>query len=86
MPPIAKQNGEPYRLMTVNKVPERAFRLVGRVAAELKSSDQLLLEHVGNAATLEEVEGKVQELRPDILVRAVHWTFNILLSRSEDSK
>lgn len=36
----------PYRLVTVNTAPERAKRLIGRVAEELK--DQYTIEHVAN--------------------------------------
>ena len=72
---LIKPDGTPFKLLTVNTAPERAFRLVGRVANDLKASDTLLLEHVGNAASIEEVKGRVEELRPDLLVRV----FSLLL-------
>lgn len=37
-----------YRLMTVNKVPERAKRLVGRVTEILNNSQEYNIEHVAN--------------------------------------
>ena len=36
----------PYKLVTVNAAPERAFRLIGRVVEELK--DQYTIQHVAN--------------------------------------
>lgn len=36
----------PYRLVTVNTAPERAKKLVGRVAEELK--DQYTIQHLAN--------------------------------------
>ena len=68
MSPITKPNYEPFRLLSVNKAPERAFRLVGRVATDLEDSGAFLLEHIGNCATIEEVDIKVRDFRPDILV------------------
>ena len=73
----------PYRLVTVNTAPDRAKRLVGRVAEDLK--DQYTIEHLANceskrpassqgwrliidAIGIDEVEGKVRELRPNLLV------------------
>jgi hypothetical protein len=37
-----------YRLMTVNKVPERAKRLVGRVTEILNKDQDYNIEHVTN--------------------------------------
>lgn len=36
----------PFKLVTVNTAPERARRLIGRVAQELK--DDYVIEHVAN--------------------------------------
>lgn len=37
----------PFKLVTVNTAPERARRLIGRVAEALK--DRYIIEHVDNA-------------------------------------
>ncbi|KAL9058738.1 MAG: hypothetical protein Q9162_001606 [Coniocarpon cinnabarinum] len=74
MAPLTTPTGQPFRLLTVNKAPERAFRLVGKVANDLQDGGVVLLEHVGNAASLEEVESKLRELRPDVLMAASMWT------------
>ena len=80
----------PYRLVTVNTVPERAKRLVGRVVEELK--DRYTIQHLANCESkrlptsgsalseisgliygvtgIDEVEGKVRELQPNLLVRS----------------
>lgn len=39
----------PYKLVTVNNVPERAKRLIGRVVAEL--ADQITIVHAANCAS-----------------------------------
>ncbi|KEF60705.1 uncharacterized protein A1O9_02266 [Exophiala aquamarina CBS 119918] len=62
----------PYILVTVNTAPERAKRLVGRVAEELK--EQYTIQHVANCETIDEVEGKVKEFQPDVLFCASMWT------------
>ncbi|KAL6860751.1 hypothetical protein ACO1O0_004785 [Amphichorda felina] len=62
----------PFRLVTVNNVPERAKRLIGRMVEELK--DRYTIDYVGNCTSKEEVEPKVRELRPDILFCASMWT------------
>lgn len=72
----------PFKLVTVNNVPERAKRLIGRVVDELK--DQYTIEHVANCASRppgtpptwliltcagkEEVVPTVTRIQPDILV------------------
>lgn len=73
----------PFRLVTVNTAPERAQRLVGRVADTLKDryiiiheancssmfpSSQAQKQQVLTATEIEEVRPKVQELMPDVLV------------------
>jgi len=62
----------PYRLVTVNTVPERAKRLVGRLAEELKQ--QYEIQHLANCETIDEVESKVQEFQPNLLFCASMWT------------
>lgn len=68
MAPTTKPSGAPFRVLTFNNAPERAFKLVGRVVADIKANEVLLLDHVGNCASLEEVSSNVDRLRPDILV------------------
>ncbi|KIY00006.1 uncharacterized protein Z520_04643 [Fonsecaea multimorphosa CBS 102226] len=62
----------PYRLVTVNTAPERAKRLIGRVTEELK--DQYTIQHLANCESIDEVEGKVKEIQPDVLFCASMWT------------
>ncbi|KAL2214696.1 hypothetical protein CC79DRAFT_1284063 [Sarocladium strictum] len=63
-----------YRLMTVNKVPERAKRLVGRVTEILNKDQDYNIEHVTNCETIAEVESKATEYKPDIVCCASMWT------------
>ncbi|KAI9172762.1 transcriptional regulatory protein [Paramyrothecium foliicola] len=60
----------PFRLVTVNTAPERAKRLVGRTAKALE--DRFTIDHVSNS--IDEVESKVKQFRPDILFCASMWT------------
>ncbi|KAJ5670754.1 uncharacterized protein N7477_006117 [Penicillium maclennaniae] len=62
----------PFRLVTVNTAPERAKRLIGRVAEAL--SDRYTIEHVANCESIAEVEGKVKEFKPDVLFSASMWS------------
>ncbi|KAJ5579597.1 uncharacterized protein N7459_005582 [Penicillium hispanicum] len=62
----------PFRLVTVNTAPERAKRLIGRVADSLK--DSYTIVHVDNCEKIEEVEPKVKEHMPDVLFSASMWT------------
>jgi hypothetical protein len=62
----------PFRLVTVNNAPERAKRLIGRVAENLK--DRYTIIHVDNCASIDEVEAKVTEHKPDVLFSASMWT------------
>lgn len=74
----------PYKLVSVNKSPERAKRLIGVLIDDMK--DKYTLVHVGNAESelkvlhpslktwtnldtaMDEVEPLVSEHRPDLLV------------------
>lgn len=77
----------PFRLVTVNTAPERAQRLIGRVADNLK--DRYTILHVDNCDSMfqsvsvsclscrltrcpeiEDVEPKVKQHMPDVLVSA----------------
>lgn len=40
----------PYRLVTVNTAPERAKRLIGRVAEDLK--DRYEIQHIANCESM----------------------------------
>ncbi|KAG2027683.1 hypothetical protein GB937_000123 [Aspergillus fischeri] len=62
----------PFRLVTVNTAPERAKRLIGRVADTLK--DRYTIIHVDNCEKIEEVAPKVKEHMPDVLFSASMWT------------
>ncbi|EPS29611.1 hypothetical protein PDE_04561 [Penicillium oxalicum 114-2] len=62
----------PFRLVTVNTAPERAKRLIGRVAENLK--DQYTIIHVDNCESIAEVETKVKHHQPDVLFSASMWT------------
>jgi len=62
----------PFRLVTVNTAPERAKRLVGRVADELK--DQYTIQHIANCESIDQVEQTVKELQPNLLFCASMWT------------
>ncbi|OIW28507.1 hypothetical protein CONLIGDRAFT_379781 [Coniochaeta ligniaria NRRL 30616] len=62
----------PYKLVTVNTAPERAFRLIGRVVEHFK--DQYTIIHSANVDTIEGVRAKVEEVKPDVLFTASMWT------------
>ncbi|KAJ5727613.1 hypothetical protein N7493_005433 [Penicillium malachiteum] len=62
----------PFRLVTVNTAPERAKRLIGRVAEAL--SDRYTIIHVDNCESIAEVAPKVTEHKPDVLFSASMWT------------
>ncbi|EAW08466.1 uncharacterized protein ACLA_032010 [Aspergillus clavatus NRRL 1] len=62
----------PFRLVTVNTAPERAKRLIGRVADTLK--DRYTIIHVHNCEKIEEIAPKVKKHMPDVLFSASMWT------------
>ncbi|CAI7667040.1 hypothetical protein N7533_006934 [Penicillium manginii] len=62
----------PFHLVTVNTAPERAKRLIGRVAEALK--DQYTIIHVDNCEKIDEVETKVKQHMPEVLFSASMWT------------
>ncbi|CAG8081535.1 unnamed protein product [Penicillium salamii] len=78
----------PFHLVTVNTAPERAKRLIGRVAEALK--DQYTIVHVDNCeskhvvlewdnnrltiAEIDEVEAKVKQHNPEVLFSASMWS------------
>ncbi|KAH8691141.1 hypothetical protein BGW36DRAFT_387761 [Talaromyces proteolyticus] len=62
----------PFRLITVNTAPERAKKLIGRLAEALK--DRYTIIHVDNCEKVEEVEAKVKEYQPEVLFCASMWT------------
>ncbi|KAI5360482.1 hypothetical protein Slin15195_G084040 [Septoria linicola] len=61
----------PYRLVTVNTAPERAKRLIGRVAEDLK--DRYEIQHIANCEKIEEVEAAVTKHQPELLFCASMW-------------
>ena len=74
----------PYKLVTVNTAPERAYRLIGRVVEDVK--DKYTIIHAANVDSkhltlrisvchvltallaIEGVRAKVEEVKPDVLV------------------
>ncbi|PKY05886.1 hypothetical protein P168DRAFT_303588 [Aspergillus campestris IBT 28561] len=62
----------PYHLVTVNTAPERAKRLIGRVADALK--DRYTIIHVDNCENIEEVRPKVTQHMPEVLFSASMWS------------
>ncbi|CAD0040243.1 unnamed protein product [Aureobasidium pullulans] len=60
----------PFKLVTVNTAPERAYRLIGRVVENVK--DKYTIVHAGNAD--KQVREVVTKEQPDVLVRASMWT------------
>ena len=60
----------PFKLVTVNTAPERAARLIGRMAEALK--DQYTIRHVAN------VTGAVIYLE--------NWKYSLLTMRMQKSK
>ncbi|KAJ5644011.1 uncharacterized protein N7484_006518 [Penicillium longicatenatum] len=62
----------PFRLVTVNTAPERAKRLIGRVADILKDRYEII--HVDNCDSIDQVEAKVKEHQPNVLFSASMWT------------
>ncbi|EPT02973.1 hypothetical protein FOMPIDRAFT_1117124 [Fomitopsis schrenkii] len=65
MPPV-------YKLMSVNTVPERAKRLIGRVVEEVK--DRWTIQYIANAEKIEEVLPTLERERPDVMFVASMWT------------
>ncbi|KAH8816046.1 hypothetical protein F5884DRAFT_206334 [Xylogone sp. PMI_703] len=62
----------PFRLVTVNTVPERAKLIVGRVAEAVK--EEWIIDHIENAEKIEEVKAICERQRPDVLFCASMWT------------
>jgi hypothetical protein len=61
----------PYKLVSVNKAPERAKRLIGVLVEDVK--EKYTIVHVGNAAAMDMVEPLVSEQKPDLLVRLLSY-------------
>ncbi|KAG9526389.1 hypothetical protein KCU77_g15727, partial [Aureobasidium melanogenum] len=62
----------PFKLVTVNTAPERAYRLIGRVVENVK--DKYTIIHAGNADNQEQVREVVTRCQPDVLFTASMWT------------
>ncbi|KAM3421464.1 hypothetical protein BST61_g1857 [Cercospora zeina] len=62
----------PFKLVTVNTAPERAKRLVGRVARNLK--DTYEIQHLFNCERIDEVQAAVTQVQPDVLFCASMWS------------
>ncbi|KAI0718831.1 hypothetical protein C8Q72DRAFT_132582 [Fomitopsis betulina] len=65
MPPV-------YKLISVNTVPERAKRLIGRIVEDVK--DRWTIHYVANAEKIEEVLPTLERERPDVMFVASMWT------------
>ncbi|KAJ7871290.1 hypothetical protein B0H13DRAFT_1634353 [Mycena leptocephala] len=65
-------SGPEYRLATVNTAPERAKRLIGRVAGDVKTRYSIV--HVVNVERIEDVKTAVEREHPDVLFTASMWT------------
>ncbi|KIX97029.1 uncharacterized protein Z520_07143 [Fonsecaea multimorphosa CBS 102226] len=63
---------KPYKLITISTDPERASRMVRKIAEDVK--DRYIIIHCVNAARIDEVESLVSLYRPDILVCASMWS------------
>lgn len=64
----------PYRLCTVNTVPDRAKRLVGRLVEDVKET--YTIDHVENAQRIEDVKAMCERNHPDVLVRFLLFIFH----------
>ncbi|TBU34144.1 hypothetical protein BD311DRAFT_711125 [Dichomitus squalens] len=64
--------GKSHKLVTVNTVPERAKRLIGRVVEDVK--DRFTIVHVSNVETIENVKETLEREQPDLLFTASMWT------------
>ncbi|GIZ38537.1 hypothetical protein CKM354_000195300 [Cercospora kikuchii] len=62
----------PFKLVTVNTAPERAKRLVGRVAQNLQETYEI--QHLHNCERIDEVQAAVRENQPDLLFCASMWS------------
>ncbi|KAL1853238.1 hypothetical protein VTK73DRAFT_9053 [Phialemonium thermophilum] len=62
----------PYTLVTVNKVPERAKLLIGRVVDDVK--DRYTITHAANVDSIDGVKATVEQVRPNLLFTASMWT------------
>ncbi|OCT54059.1 hypothetical protein CLCR_10893 [Cladophialophora carrionii] len=58
---------KPYKVITVSTTPDRASRMVRRLAEDVK--DRYMIIHCVNVSKIEDVESRVTLYRPDILTR-----------------
>ncbi|TKA66109.1 hypothetical protein B0A55_09466 [Friedmanniomyces simplex] len=61
-----------YKLVTVNNVPERAKKIVGRLVEALK--DQYTIVHAANAESPEAARPIFDDIVPDVVFTASMWT------------
>lgn len=62
----------PYKLVTVSKHPEKATIMVKRLAEML--SGRYIVIHAANCERIDEVNFRVRDLEPDMLVWSSSWT------------
>ncbi|KAL6309315.1 hypothetical protein BKA93DRAFT_925252 [Sparassis latifolia] len=60
------------KLVTVNTVPERAKRIIGRIIEEVK--DQYTIIHAANVERIDDVETTLKREQPNVLFTASMWT------------
>ncbi|KAK2790771.1 hypothetical protein FQN53_008594 [Emmonsiellopsis sp. PD_33] len=64
----------PFKLVTVNTAPERAYRLIGRVTEALSGKYTIIHAENCEKSEIDEVAPKVTEIQPDLLCCASMWT------------
>lgn len=62
-----------YTLVSVNRNPERAKRIITRVVEEVK--DTYTIQYFANCPTIEALPGILSDVQPDVLVRVSSRAF-----------
>ncbi|GBE89632.1 hypothetical protein SCP_1602960 [Sparassis crispa] len=70
--PRPSHNMSVIKLITVNTVPERAKRIIGRIIEEVK--DQYTIIHAANVERIDDVETTLMREQPNVLFTASMWT------------
>eukprot|EP00026_Physarum_polycephalum_P021733 Phypoly_transcript_25191.p1 GENE.Phypoly_transcript_25191~~Phypoly_transcript_25191.p1 ORF type:complete len:123 (+),score=15.86 Phypoly_transcript_25191:23-370(+) len=61
-----------FRIVSVNKFPDRAQKIIARVSEELKQSYNL--QHVTNVPEISQLSKTLMDQKPDVLFCASVWT------------